>query len=150
MPYCSVLPTEDETGLLAPNPLTLHYQRELNLWFGILYSFSKSCVDNQRVSSVYCLGLANKARLGRQSSNLRLSHRSLWIYNCSATVMFPGPKTVCPTYADLMFPQNLKTLRRQRVIKTPTASEYLLFSVARTLNHIRTLTGLQLSIPYLL
>ena len=53
MPYKSVFLTEDETRLEAPNPLTLNYQRDINLRLKILYSFARPFVDHQRASSSY-------------------------------------------------------------------------------------------------
>ena len=45
--------TKDETGLEAPNPLTLRYQRDLNLRLRISCSYARSCADHLRAFSNY-------------------------------------------------------------------------------------------------
>ena len=67
IPCQSVFLTEDEARLKAPNPLTLHYGHDLNLWLRISYSIARSCADHCQL----LLGLANNACLCRRSSNMR-------------------------------------------------------------------------------
>ena len=53
MPHHPKLLTKDEMGLEAPNPLTLHYQRDLNLRLGISCSFARSYADQPKAFSSY-------------------------------------------------------------------------------------------------
>ena len=53
MPYHSKFLIKGKTGLEVPNPLTLHYQRDLNLWLRISCSFAWSCADHLKAFSSY-------------------------------------------------------------------------------------------------
>ena len=112
--------TKDETGLEAPNPLTLHYQRDLNLRLRISCSFARSCADHLRAFSSYFWVRWTRLAEGRRSSDTCAvhapSHRSLWWCSCSMTDMFLGPKTLRLTSVLLILcsHQILPILRRQR------------------------------------
>ena len=53
MPYHSEFLSKDETGLEAPDPLTFHYQRYLNLRVRISCSFARSYADHRRAFPSY-------------------------------------------------------------------------------------------------
>ena len=123
MPYHSKFLTKDDTSIETSDPLTLHYQRDLNLRLWNSYFFTRSSTDRQRSLLQLLLGLTSKARRGRRLSNMRSacpSHRSLWLYNCSVTDMFLGPNTLHLTYI-LLIPcaqQIVQILQRQRQFNT--------------------------------
>ena len=122
MSYRAEFLSKGETGLEAPNPLSLHYQCDLNLRLRLSCSFTRSCADHLRAFSSYFW--VRRTRLtgkdGRPTCAVHVPATEVYDYAAAQRQdMFLGPKTLRLTSVLLILcsHQILPILRRRTVIE---------------------------------